>query len=105
MDTGTRAGSGAGAGSTKGIVAGEPLGIRPSCGFGRVRPDGGPNTRENVRPVCGAVIFIARRCPATGKDVSDLTLCLFYGIIICGQSIYCLKEVQLSGRKVEIGGA
>ncbi|KAH7364695.1 hypothetical protein BKA65DRAFT_491879 [Rhexocercosporidium sp. MPI-PUGE-AT-0058] len=38
-----------------------------------------------------------RRCPTTGKDVSDPMLCLHCGIIICGQSICC--------RAQDIGGA
>lgn len=47
-----------------------------------------------------------RRCPTTGKDVVDPMLCLFCGIITCGQSICCLKPgPSRSGRPVDIGGA
>ena len=48
-----------------------------------------------------------RRCPTTGKDVSDPMLCLFCGEIFCGQSICCLKDGESRrGRPVKrIGGA
>lgn len=48
-----------------------------------------------------------RRCPTTGKDVSDPMLCLFCGDIFCAQSICCLKEEPaVPGRKsAQIGGA
>jgi E3 ubiquitin-protein ligase UBR1 len=48
-----------------------------------------------------------RRCPTTGKDVSDPMLCLFCGEIFCGQSICCLKQgpPTRSGRSQQIGGA
>jgi E3 ubiquitin-protein ligase UBR1 len=47
-----------------------------------------------------------RRCPTTGKDVSDPMLCLFCGEIFCGQSICCLKEgPERRGRRAQqIGG-
>jgi E3 ubiquitin-protein ligase UBR1 len=47
-----------------------------------------------------------RRCPTTGKDVSDPILCLFCGEIFCGQSICCLKEgPERRGRRAQqIGG-
>lgn len=45
-----------------------------------------------------------RRCPTTGKDVSDPMLCLFCGAIICGQSVCCLKQGERGGRTMEIGG-
>ncbi|KAH8603008.1 hypothetical protein B0O99DRAFT_560783 [Bisporella sp. PMI_857] len=48
-----------------------------------------------------------RRCPTTGKDISDPMLCLFCGEIFCGQSICCLKEgpPRSNGRRPqEIGG-
>ncbi|KAI6249561.1 E3 ubiquitin-protein ligase ubr11 [Erysiphe necator] len=45
-----------------------------------------------------------RRCPTTGKDVSDPMLCLFCGVIICGQSVCCLKQGERGGRIMEIGG-
>ena len=48
-----------------------------------------------------------RRCPTTGKDVSDPMLCLFCGEIFCGQSICCLKAGPARGnrRPQQIGGA
>ncbi|OWP04931.1 hypothetical protein B2J93_6977 [Marssonina coronariae] len=48
-----------------------------------------------------------RRCPTTGKDVSDPMLCLHCGVIFCGQSICCLKPGPLTrtGRPMNIGGA
>jgi len=48
-----------------------------------------------------------RRCPTTGKDVSDPILCLFCGEIFCGQSICCLKEGpdRRGRRSQQIGGA
>jgi E3 ubiquitin-protein ligase UBR1 len=48
-----------------------------------------------------------RRCPTTGKDVSDPMLCLFCGDIFCGQAICCLKEgpKRLGKRAQQIGGA
>ncbi|TQS37870.1 hypothetical protein Golomagni_01641 [Golovinomyces magnicellulatus] len=47
---------------------------------------------------------LKRRCPTTGKDVSDPMLCLFCGVIICGQSVCCLKQGERGGRVMEIGG-
>lgn len=50
-----------------------------------------------------------RRCPTTGKDVSDPALCLFCGEIFCGQAICCLKpdtdRLEGGGRAPSIGGA
>jgi E3 ubiquitin-protein ligase UBR1 len=48
-----------------------------------------------------------RRCPTTGKDVSDPMLCLFCGEIFCAQSVCCLKEgpERPGGRPKQIGGA
>ncbi|KAI9743926.1 MAG: hypothetical protein M1818_002660 [Claussenomyces sp. TS43310] len=48
-----------------------------------------------------------RRCPTTGKDVSDPMLCLFCGEIFCGQAICCLKEEGGSHNRptTQIGGA
>lgn len=48
-----------------------------------------------------------KRCPTTGKDVSDPMLCLFCGEIFCGQSICCLKAGpdQPGKRAHQIGGA
>lgn len=49
-----------------------------------------------------------RKCPTTGKDVTDPMLCLFCGEIFCGQSICCLKEEPAGTRNrpaTQIGGA
>jgi E3 ubiquitin-protein ligase UBR1 len=48
-----------------------------------------------------------RKCPTTGKDVTDPMLCLFCGDIFCGQSICCLKEEAGTRNKpaTQIGGA
>jgi len=48
-----------------------------------------------------------RRCPTTGKDVSDPMLCLFCGVITCGQGICCLKDGPpgRNGKVHKIGGA
>ncbi|KAL3419091.1 hypothetical protein PVAG01_09313 [Phlyctema vagabunda] len=48
-----------------------------------------------------------RRCPTTGKDVSDAMLCLLCGEIFCGQSMCCLKEGRPSHDRParRIGGA
>lgn len=49
-----------------------------------------------------------RRCPTTGKDISDPMLCLFCGEIFCGQGICCLKPVEGEGARgsvTQIGGA
>jgi E3 ubiquitin-protein ligase UBR1 len=47
-----------------------------------------------------------RKCPTTGKDVSDAMLCLFCGEIFCAQSICCLKvDPDSRHSNHEIGGA
>lgn len=46
-----------------------------------------------------------RRCPTTGKDVTDPMLCLFCGDIFCGQSICCLKRAPGIGNQTSVGGA
>jgi E3 ubiquitin-protein ligase UBR1 len=49
-----------------------------------------------------------RRCPTTGKEVSDPMLCLFCGEIFCGQGICCLKPASTAtggARVPNIGGA
>jgi E3 ubiquitin-protein ligase UBR1 len=48
------------------------------------------------------------RCPSTGREVSDPMLCLFCGVIVCGQAICCLREEEVSGGGVGVrqkGGA
>lgn len=46
-----------------------------------------------------------RRCPTTGKDITDPMICLFCGEIFCGQANCCLKE-EVIGRAIrQIGGA
>ncbi|PSS03626.1 E3 ubiquitin-protein ligase ubr1 [Coniella lustricola] len=50
-----------------------------------------------------------RRCPRTGKDVSDPMICLFCGEVFCGQSICCSAEDSMATRRHgsgrRIGGA
>lgn len=48
-----------------------------------------------------------RHCPTTGKDVSDPMLCLFCGVITCGQSICCTADgpPDRTGKTQKIGGA
>ena len=48
-----------------------------------------------------------RRCPTTGKDLSDPMICLLCGDMFCGQSVCCLKEERVPGesQKESIGGA
>lgn len=48
-----------------------------------------------------------RRCPTTGKDISDPMICLLCGDVFCGQGICCLAEEPRSrGRSSRrIGGA
>jgi E3 ubiquitin-protein ligase UBR1 len=79
----------------------------------------GPNTLSLTHPAIFELIGLPknydtlmeetmkRRCPTTGKDVSDPMLCLFCGEIFCGQSICCLKEgPERRGRRAQqIGGA
>ncbi|KAL8759000.1 MAG: hypothetical protein Q9199_001088 [Rusavskia elegans] len=38
-----------------------------------------------------------RRCPTTGKELSDPVLCLFCGAIFCSQANCCLKNKNLGG--------
>ncbi|KAH9869628.1 hypothetical protein IAQ61_006837 [Plenodomus lingam] len=40
---------------------------------------------------------IRRRCPTTGKEITDPALCLFCGIIVCSQAVCCMKEGHLGG--------
>ncbi|KAL5615179.1 hypothetical protein BROUX41_005237 [Berkeleyomyces rouxiae] len=45
------------------------------------------------------------RCPTTGKDIQDATICLVCGEIFCAQSTCCLKDVQFEGEgKIPVGG-
>jgi len=46
-----------------------------------------------------------RRCPSTGKDLTDPMMCLLCGEIFCSQSVCCLKQDRLSGDGESIGGA
>lgn len=48
-----------------------------------------------------------RRCPSSGKDLSDPMICLLCGEMFCGQSMCCLKQERLPGEtdKESIGGA
>ncbi|KAL8294143.1 hypothetical protein RB597_008076 [Gaeumannomyces tritici] len=48
------------------------------------------------------------RCPTTGKDVSDASICLLCGEVFCSQAICCLKEERIgegrNGSVKRIGG-
>jgi E3 ubiquitin-protein ligase UBR1 len=49
-----------------------------------------------------------RRCPKTGKDLSEPLVCLMCGDIFCGQVMCCLMEYQEPGPNrpvIRIGGA
>ncbi|KAJ9142058.1 E3 ubiquitin-protein ligase ubr1 [Pleurostoma richardsiae] len=48
-----------------------------------------------------------RRCPTTGKDISDPMLCLLCGDVFCGQSICCQAEERRGAGRASrrIGGA
>lgn len=51
-----------------------------------------------------------RRCPTTGRDLSDPMVCLFCGEVFCGQGICCSREMPFPGgarrpKKVIVGGA
>jgi E3 ubiquitin-protein ligase UBR1 len=47
-----------------------------------------------------------RRCPTTGKDLTDPSICLFCGEIFCGQAVCCAKDVKEGGNKIlKIGGS
>ncbi|KAF1963446.1 hypothetical protein CC80DRAFT_486832 [Byssothecium circinans] len=40
---------------------------------------------------------IRRKCPTTGKELTDPTLCLFCGEILCSQSVCCMTEKNRGG--------
>lgn len=46
-----------------------------------------------------------RRCPTTGKDITDPMICLFCSEIFCGQANCCLKEEVRGNMTRQIGGA
>ncbi|GJC91856.1 ubiquitin-protein ligase e3 component [Colletotrichum higginsianum] len=48
-----------------------------------------------------------RKCPTTGKDVSDPMICLLCGDVFCGQAVCCLKEETSPGDREpqRIGGS
>ncbi|KAB5580696.1 hypothetical protein GE09DRAFT_448226 [Coniochaeta sp. 2T2.1] len=51
-----------------------------------------------------------RKCPTTGRDLSDPMVCLFCGEVFCGQGICCSKEMPFPAgarrpKKVTVGGA
>ena len=37
---------------------------------------------------------IKRKCPSTGKDMTDPCLCLFCGAIVCSQAVCCTKKIN-----------
>ena len=40
---------------------------------------------------------IKRRCPTTGKEVTDPAVCLFCGDIFCSQAVCCMKDKSKGG--------
>ncbi|PHH89807.1 hypothetical protein CDD83_5213 [Cordyceps sp. RAO-2017] len=46
-----------------------------------------------------------RRCPTTGKDLTDPVICLFCGELLCSQSTCCQQPDTVSGESNRIGGA
>jgi len=38
-----------------------------------------------------------RRCPTTGKELTDPSVCLFCGEIFCGQAVCCMKDGSKGG--------
>jgi len=46
-----------------------------------------------------------RKCPTTGKDLTDPVICLFCGELFCSQSTCCQKPDLVSGETTRIGGA
>lgn len=40
---------------------------------------------------------IKRRCPTTGKEVTDPAVCLFCGDIFCSQAVCCMKDKNQGG--------
>jgi E3 ubiquitin-protein ligase UBR1 len=41
---------------------------------------------------------IRRKCPTTGKDLTDPALCLFCGEIMCSQAVCCMEMLDGGGR-------
>ncbi|RDA93084.1 hypothetical protein CP533_4078 [Ophiocordyceps camponoti-saundersi (nom. inval.)] len=46
-----------------------------------------------------------RRCPTTGKDLTDPVICLFCGELLCSQSTCCQQPAVVSSEPTRIGGA
>ncbi|PFH58749.1 hypothetical protein XA68_13287 [Ophiocordyceps unilateralis] len=46
-----------------------------------------------------------RRCPTTGKDLTDPVICLFCGELLCSQSTCCQQPTVISNEPTRIGGA
>ncbi|KAK5687589.1 E3 ubiquitin-protein ligase ubr1 [Elasticomyces elasticus] len=40
---------------------------------------------------------LKRRCPSTGKEVTDPAVCLFCGAIFCSQAVCCMKDKNKGG--------
>ncbi|KAK0945713.1 E3 ubiquitin-protein ligase ubr1 [Friedmanniomyces endolithicus] len=40
---------------------------------------------------------LKRRCPTTGKELTDPALCLFCGAIFCSQAVCCMKDKNQGG--------
>ncbi|KAK2603854.1 E3 ubiquitin-protein ligase ubr1 [Conoideocrella luteorostrata] len=46
-----------------------------------------------------------KRCPTTGKDLTDPVICLFCGELLCSQSTCCQKTETIGRETIRIGGA
>lgn len=59
-----------------------------------------PKTYDSLIEEC-----TKRRCPKTGKDVSDPMICLLCGEVFCGQALCCTADDSTRSRGQKIGGA
>jgi E3 ubiquitin-protein ligase UBR1 len=45
-----------------------------------------------------------RKCPTTGKDISDPAVCLMCGEIFCSQAVCCSMRRNVNGKVCKVGG-
>jgi E3 ubiquitin-protein ligase UBR1 len=45
-----------------------------------------------------------RKCPTTGKDISDPAVCLMCGEIFCSQAVCCSVRRNVNGKMCKVGG-
>ena len=72
----------------------------------KFKPGGRPNDFSPLHPGIYELIglperydtltheAIKRKCPTTGKDMTDPCLCLFCGAIVCSQAVCCTKKIN-----------